>query len=98
MDADNTFKKSDWIDKGRKWADTPPDLKNAVQWFFIPEVLKHDILPSPFLLITEVLEYPIPLENTVIAPQPAQYFSKSVLDITSEALILRVRFRIVNLT
>ncbi|KAJ7354317.1 hypothetical protein DFH08DRAFT_804238 [Mycena albidolilacea] len=52
-----------------KWVDTPPALKKiAVQWFLIPEELKHDILPSPFLLITELLEFPIPFETVVIAP------------------------------
>jgi hypothetical protein len=88
MDTDDTFKKSDWINKGKKWADTPPTLKKiAVQWFLIPQELEHDILPSPFLLITKLLEFPLPLESMVIASQPAQYFSKSFPDITDEALI-----------
>jgi hypothetical protein len=74
-DADNTFKKSDWIDKGRKWVDTPPALiKITVQWFFIPEELKHDTLLSPFLLITELLEFPIPFESTIIAPPACSVF------------------------
>ncbi|KAJ7697278.1 hypothetical protein B0H14DRAFT_2649948 [Mycena olivaceomarginata] len=67
MDADNTFKKSDWIDKGRKWADTPPALKKiAAQWFLIPQELEHDTLPSPFLPITKLLEFPLPLESTCL--------------------------------
>jgi hypothetical protein len=65
MDADNTFKKSDWIDKGRKWADTPPALKKiAAQWFLIPQELELDILPSLFLSIAKLLEFPLPLEST----------------------------------
>jgi hypothetical protein len=93
MDTDNfIFKKSDWIDQGKKWADIPPPLKKiAAQWFLIPQELEHDILPSPFLSIAKLLEFPLPLESTAVAPQPAQYFSKSVPDITDDALILRVR-------
>jgi hypothetical protein len=89
MDA---FKKSNWIGKGKKWADAPPALRKIVaQWFLIPQVLEHDILPSPFLPIAKFLEFPLPLESTIAAPLPAQYFSTSPPDITDEALILRVR-------
>ncbi|KAJ7881737.1 hypothetical protein B0H14DRAFT_3759288 [Mycena olivaceomarginata] len=43
------------------------------------------------LVYRKLLEFPLPLESTAVAPQPAQYFSKSVPDITDDALILRVR-------
>ncbi|KAJ7689640.1 hypothetical protein B0H14DRAFT_2652727 [Mycena olivaceomarginata] len=88
MDTDNTFKKPNWIDKGRKWADTPPALKKiAAQWFLIPQELKHNILLSPFLPITKLLEFPLPLESMVIASQPAQYFSKFFPDITDKKTV-----------
>ncbi|KAJ7805505.1 hypothetical protein B0H14DRAFT_2611277 [Mycena olivaceomarginata] len=78
MDTDNTFKKSDWIDKGKKWADTPPALKKiAAQWFLIPQELEHDILPSPFLLITKLLES-LSLLRARLSPPSLLSISKTV--------------------
>ncbi|KAJ7794835.1 hypothetical protein B0H14DRAFT_3496633 [Mycena olivaceomarginata] len=68
-----------------------PSKKIAAQWSLIPQELEHGILPSPFLSIAKLLEFPLPLGSTAVAHQPAQYFSKSVPDITDDALILRVR-------
>jgi hypothetical protein len=48
--------------------------KIAAQWFLIPQELKHDIFPSPFLSIAELLEFPLPLESTVIASPARSVF------------------------
>ncbi|KAJ7659435.1 hypothetical protein B0H14DRAFT_3702003 [Mycena olivaceomarginata] len=86
----NFYKRSFFGLNIQKWADVPPPLKKiAAQWFLIPQELEHDIFPSPLLSIAKLLEFPLPLESTAVAPQPAEYFSKSVPDITDDALILR---------
>jgi hypothetical protein len=42
---------------------SPQKNCSAAQWFLIPQVLEHDILPSPFLPIAKFLEFPLPLES-----------------------------------
>ncbi|KAJ6622225.1 hypothetical protein B0H10DRAFT_2214583 [Mycena sp. CBHHK59/15] len=94
MDTENTFKKSEWIGKQRSWAIAPPALKKiAAQWFLIPQEPEHNLLPSPYLPIAQMLEFPLPLQNVapVTTDQPAQFFSINIPDISGEALMLHVR-------
>ncbi|KAJ7729874.1 hypothetical protein B0H14DRAFT_3518181 [Mycena olivaceomarginata] len=72
MDDYRTFKKSDWIAQGKAWASVPPSIKKiGGEFFSIPQVLEYELLPSPFLPIAKLLEFPLPLEGTVAASQPA---------------------------
>jgi hypothetical protein len=90
MDTDNTFEKSEWIGQQRSWDISPSVLKKiAAQWFLIPQELEHNLLPSPYLPIAQLLEFPL-LENTVLVTtdQPAQFFSINVPDISDEVLML----------
>ncbi|KAJ6615316.1 hypothetical protein B0H10DRAFT_2041596 [Mycena sp. CBHHK59/15] len=93
MDTNNIFKKYDRIAQGKAGASTPPMVRKiAAEFFSIPQVLEHELLPSLYLPIAKMLEFTLPLQNaTITAPQPAQYFSKAAPDITDEALMLRVR-------
>ncbi|KAJ7806743.1 hypothetical protein B0H14DRAFT_3483834 [Mycena olivaceomarginata] len=67
--------------------------KIAAQWFLIPQELEHNLLPSPYLPIAQMLESPLPLQNAapVTTNQPLQFFSPDVPDISDEALVLHVR-------
>ncbi|KAJ7903022.1 hypothetical protein B0H13DRAFT_2335376 [Mycena leptocephala] len=93
MDTDNTVKKSEWTGRQRSWAIAPPALKEiAAQWFLIPQELEHNLLPSPYLPIEQMLEFPLPLQNAAPVTTdhwPAQFFSANVPDISDEALMLR---------
>ncbi|KAJ7310956.1 hypothetical protein DFH08DRAFT_1045880 [Mycena albidolilacea] len=89
MDTDNTFEKSEWIGQQRSWVIPPPVVKKiAAQWFLISQELEHN-LPSPYLPIAQLLEFPLPLENTapVTTDQPAQFFSINDPDIGDEVLM-----------
>ncbi|KAJ7900662.1 hypothetical protein B0H14DRAFT_2556120 [Mycena olivaceomarginata] len=94
MDTDNTFEKSQWIGQQRSCVTSPPVLKKiAAQWFLIPRELEHNLLPSSYLPIAQLLEFLLPVENTapVTTDPPAQFFSINVPDIGDEVLILRMR-------
>ncbi|KAJ7894630.1 hypothetical protein B0H14DRAFT_3426658 [Mycena olivaceomarginata] len=93
MNTGNTFEISDWIGKQKSWAAAPPRLrKMAAEFFLIPQELEHDLLPSPYLPIAKMLEFPLPLQNTAITGfQPAQFFSKALPDIADRDLLIRAR-------
>ncbi|KAJ7895546.1 hypothetical protein B0H14DRAFT_2333803, partial [Mycena olivaceomarginata] len=64
----------------------------AAEFFLIPQELEHDLLPSPYLPIAKMLEFPLPLQNTAITGfQPAQFFSKALPDIADRDLLIRAR-------
>ncbi|KAJ6464631.1 hypothetical protein C8R47DRAFT_1155993 [Mycena vitilis] len=93
MDANQPFEKSDWTGEGQAWATAPSMLKRiAAEVLCIPQELEYKLLPSPYLPIAKMLEFPLPLQSAVVtAPQPAQYFSKAAPDINDPALLRRVR-------
>ncbi|KAJ6447790.1 hypothetical protein C8R45DRAFT_948358 [Mycena sanguinolenta] len=73
--TENTFDLSDT-------AIAPPKLQNAVAVsFLIPQELEYDLLPSPYLSIAKMLEFPLPLQSSaIIGCQPTQFFSKELPD------------------
>ncbi|KAJ7698754.1 hypothetical protein B0H16DRAFT_1731418 [Mycena metata] len=81
----------DWIAQGKVWVSVPPRVKRmATEYFTIPQELEFELLPSPHLTITKMLEFPLPLQNTVVtATQPAQFFSTIIPDISDKDLMLR---------
>jgi hypothetical protein len=83
----------DCIAQGKMWASTSPrDRKIAADFFAIPQALEHELLPSPYLPIAQMLEFTLLIQNaTTTASQPAQYFSMEAPDITDQALMLRAR-------
>jgi hypothetical protein len=91
MDVPEIFR--DWIAQGRAWATAPQELKRiAKEFFVIPQAHELELLPSQYLPIAKMSEFPLPLQNgTVTAPQPAQYFSTAAPDIDDAALMLRIR-------
>ncbi|KAJ7442073.1 hypothetical protein B0H11DRAFT_2251700 [Mycena galericulata] len=93
MDNDSVFNKSEWIGQHKVWASAPPKLRKlATEFFLIPQQLEHDLLPSPYLSITKMVEFTLPLQNaTAAALPPAQFFTMDPPDITDQALMLRVR-------
>ncbi|KAJ7848548.1 hypothetical protein B0H13DRAFT_2403975 [Mycena leptocephala] len=93
MDTDKLFKKSELIGHGKAWAATPPALRKvATEFFIVPQAFESSLLPSPFLSIAEMLEFPFPLQNTPsTAAGHAQFFSSSPADLFDDAVLLRVR-------
>ncbi|KAJ7803423.1 hypothetical protein B0H14DRAFT_2613366, partial [Mycena olivaceomarginata] len=85
--------KSQWIGVQKKWASVSSWLKKlAAEYFLIPQELEADLIPSPYLCITELLAFPFPLQNAAsIALQPAQFFSPIAPDIGDSEMMLRVR-------
>ncbi|KAJ7022261.1 hypothetical protein C8F04DRAFT_1272809 [Mycena alexandri] len=93
MDANKTFKLSDWLDNGKKWASAPPMLRKiAAVVFAVPQELEFTLLPSPSLSIAKMLDFMLPLEHlSSNTPKPTQYFSRMAPDISDSDLLLRVR-------
>ncbi|KAJ7091690.1 hypothetical protein C8R44DRAFT_954969 [Mycena epipterygia] len=94
MDANDTLKKSDWIAQGKACAFVPPRVKKmAAEFFTIPQEVEYELLPTPYLSIAKMLEFPRPLQNVAAptGPQPAQFFSTTAPDINDATLLLRVR-------
>ena len=61
------------------------------EYFLIPQELEHALLPSPYLSMAKMMEFPLPLQSTAITGfQPAQFFSKDA-DITDSDLLVRAR-------
>ncbi|KAJ7753269.1 hypothetical protein B0H16DRAFT_1723303 [Mycena metata] len=64
MSADNTFRISEWIGKGEKWASAPSMLRKiAAAVFAVPQELELVLLPSPSLSIAKMLDFTLPLEH-----------------------------------
>ncbi|KAJ7836107.1 hypothetical protein B0H14DRAFT_2589842 [Mycena olivaceomarginata] len=58
----------------------------------IPQELEFELLPSPYLSIAKMLDFPLPLQNNMITvTQPAQFFSINRPDITDKDLLIRAR-------
>ncbi|KAJ7690158.1 hypothetical protein B0H14DRAFT_2652514 [Mycena olivaceomarginata] len=93
MNSDNNFKESDWIGQQKAWASAPPALRKiAAQYFLIPQMLEHNLIPSPYLPIAKLLEFTLPLQNmAATALHPTQFFSSEDPDISDRALMLRVQ-------
>ncbi|KAJ7734634.1 hypothetical protein B0H16DRAFT_1695819 [Mycena metata] len=91
MSADNTFRISEWIGKGEKWASAPSMLRKiAAAVFAVPQELELVLLPSPSLSIAKMLDFTLPLEHPDSkAPKPTQYFSSVAPDISDKDLLLR---------
>ncbi|KAJ7728640.1 hypothetical protein B0H16DRAFT_1470401 [Mycena metata] len=92
MDTATTPKRSDWIGQGRAWASVPPAVRKiAAEYFLIPQELEQNLLPSPYLSIAKMCQFPLPLQNTSPVPtQPAQFFGTSAPDhISDEDLMVR---------
>ncbi|KAJ6506599.1 hypothetical protein C8R45DRAFT_922781 [Mycena sanguinolenta] len=65
--------------------------KMVADYFLIPQELEFDLLPSPCLSIAKMLEFPIPLQSSVITGcQSAQFFSKELPDLTDSDLQIRL--------
>ncbi|KAJ6496367.1 hypothetical protein C8R45DRAFT_926876 [Mycena sanguinolenta] len=71
-----------------------PKLKKAVAAFFlIPQELESDLLPSPYLSMAKMLEFPLPLQSAgimITGFQPAQFFSKDLPDLNDSDLRIRL--------
>ncbi|KAJ7035799.1 hypothetical protein C8F04DRAFT_1182078 [Mycena alexandri] len=64
MSTDNTFRISEWIGKGEKWASAPSMLRKiAAAVFAVPQELELVLLPSPSLSIAKMLDFTLPLEH-----------------------------------
>ncbi|KAJ7920417.1 hypothetical protein B0H13DRAFT_2319468 [Mycena leptocephala] len=63
-----------------------------MEYFLIPQMLEHDLVPSPYLPTAKMLEFTLPLQNaTAAALHPTQFFSSEAPDLGDQALMLRVR-------
>jgi hypothetical protein len=90
MNVHEIYREWDWIAQGRAWATAPQGLKIiAKEFFVIPQAHELELLPSRYLPIAKLSEFPLPLQNgTVTAAQPAQYFSTVAPEIDDAALML----------
>ncbi|KAJ7698166.1 hypothetical protein B0H16DRAFT_1749820 [Mycena metata] len=88
---DASFKKSDWIGQGKKWAATLPSVvrRAAQAELSIPQELEYELLPAPVLPITQLIQYPLPLQiATVSNCKVSAFFSKTLPGhITSTAVL-----------
>ncbi|KAJ6453117.1 hypothetical protein C8R45DRAFT_945307 [Mycena sanguinolenta] len=65
--------------------------KMVADYFLIPQELEFDLLPSPYLSIANMLEFPLPLQSSAITGcQSAQFFSKELPDLTDSDLQIRL--------
>ncbi|KAJ7174865.1 hypothetical protein C8R46DRAFT_1215030 [Mycena filopes] len=89
----DTVNEVDWVAQGKSWASVPPRVKRkAAEYFTIPQELEFDLIPSEHLSIAKMLDFPLPLENTLsTATQPAQFFSEKLPDIADKDLMIHAR-------
>ncbi|KAJ7315104.1 hypothetical protein DFH08DRAFT_820706 [Mycena albidolilacea] len=90
MNSNNGYKKSDWIGKQKARASAPPALRKIASL----QTLEHysDLVPSPYLPITKMLEFTLLLQNATATPlRPPQFFILEAPDSDDQALVLRVQ-------
>lgn len=73
MSEQTSFKTSEWISQGKKMASAPPMVHRvAKDTFTIPQAFYYNLLPSPMISITNMLDFSLPLQFTPNdAPQPS---------------------------
>ncbi|PBK91223.1 hypothetical protein ARMGADRAFT_1082013 [Armillaria gallica] len=78
------FKLSDWIDRGKKWADTPPLVWQAAKSALVlPSSICQQLLPTSGVSLHSLITFTLPTQaSSKISPQPAdedlqKFFSRT---------------------
>jgi hypothetical protein len=75
----DTVNKVDWVAQGKFWASVPPRVKRmAAEYFTIPQEFEFELLPSPYLSIAKMLDFPLPLQNNIITATNPLSFSAQI--------------------
>jgi len=85
VNAEATFKKSDWIGVNKKYHDVPPEVSNARNAVLqVPELQSKHLFPSEGLPVTKLLEFKLPkIMKSIIGIKTKVWFSTDPL-ITSD--------------
>lgn len=69
------FKLSDWIDRGKKWADTPPIVRQAVKSALVlPSSIREQLLPTSEAPLHSLITFTLPTQvSQKISQQPADH-------------------------